>query len=62
MRFLDRIYHAKGFTVQSIFKEYQAYGERLRPHIADVPLTLERAFASGKKVLFEGAQGDAFGC
>ena len=55
--FLQRIYHAKGFTVQSIFKEYQAYGERLRPHIADVPLTLERAFASGKKVLFEGAQG-----
>ena len=55
--FLERIYHAKGFTMQSIFKEYQAYGERLRPHIADVPLTLERAFAGGKKVLFEGAQG-----
>jgi adenylosuccinate synthase len=55
--FLQRIYHAKGFTVQSIFKEYQAYGERLRPHIADVPLLLDRAFADGKKVLFEGAQG-----
>jgi adenylosuccinate synthase len=55
--FLERIYHAKGFTVQSIFKEYQAYGERLRPHIADVPLLLDRAFAGGKKVLFEGAQG-----
>ncbi|MDH5427697.1 MAG: adenylosuccinate synthase, partial [Nitrospirota bacterium] len=55
--FLRRIYHAKGFTVQSIFKEYQAYGERLRPHITDVPLLLDRAFASGKQVLFEGAQG-----
>ena len=55
--FLRRIYHAKGFTVQSIFKEYQAYGERLRPHIADVPLLLDRVFASGKQVLFEGAQG-----
>lgn len=55
--FLRRIYHAKGFTVQSIFKEYQAYGERLRPHIADVPLLLDRAFASRKQVLFEGAQG-----
>jgi adenylosuccinate synthase len=55
--FLQRIYHAKGFTVQAIFKEYQAYGERLRPHIADVPLVLDRAFASGQKVLFEGAQG-----
>jgi adenylosuccinate synthase len=55
--FLQRIYHAKGFTVQAIFKEYQAYGERLRPYIADVPLILDRAFASGQKVLFEGAQG-----
>lgn len=55
--FLRRIYNAKGFTVQSIFKEYQAYGERLRPHIADVPLVLDRAFADGKQVLFEGAQG-----
>ena len=55
--FLRRIYNAKGFTVQSIFKEYQAYGERLRPHIADVPLILDRAFADGKQVMFEGAQG-----
>ena len=55
--FLRRIYHAKGFTVGSIFKEYQAYGERLRPHITDVPLLLDRAFASGRRVLFEGAQG-----
>ncbi len=55
--FLERIYHAKGFTVQSMFKAYQAYGERLRSHIADVPLILDRAFADGKKVLFEGAQG-----
>ncbi len=55
--FLQRIYHAKGFTVQSIFKEYQAYGERLRPYIADVPVLLDRAFAAGKQVLFEGAQG-----
>ncbi len=55
--FLRRIYNAKGFTVQSIFKEYQAYGERLRPHIADVPLVLDRAFADGQQVMFEGAQG-----
>jgi adenylosuccinate synthase len=55
--FLQRIYHAKGFTVQSIFKEYQAYGARLRPHITDVPLLLDRAFTSGQQVLFEGAQG-----
>jgi len=55
--FLRRIYKAKGFTVQSIFKEYQAYGERLRPHIADVSLVLDKAFGRGQHVLFEGAQG-----
>ena len=55
--FLERIYNTDGFTVEKIFKDYQAYGERLRPHITDVPLILERAFQRGEAVLFEGAQG-----
>ena len=55
--FLRKIYNAKGFTVKSIFKEYQAYGERLRPHIADVSLVLDKAFGRGQRILFEGAQG-----
>jgi adenylosuccinate synthase len=55
--FLERIYNTDGFTVEKIFKDYQAYGERLRPHITDVPLILERAFERGEAVLFEGAQG-----
>ena len=55
--FLRRIYHTKGFSVQTIYKEYQAYGKRLRPHITDVSLALDRAFARGQEVLFEGAQG-----
>lgn len=55
--FLERIYNVDGFTVEKIFKDYRAYGERLRPHIADVPLVLERAFERGQHILFEGAQG-----
>lgn len=55
--FLERIYNVDGFTVEKIFKDYQAYGERLRPHITDVPLVLDRAFEREKRVLFEGAQG-----
>jgi adenylosuccinate synthase len=55
--FLERIYNTDGFTVEKIFKDYQAYGERLRPHMTDVSLVLERAFARGQHVLFEGAQG-----
>jgi adenylosuccinate synthase len=55
--FLERIYNTDGFTVEKIFKDYQAYGDRLRPHITDVPLVLERAFKRGQHILFEGAQG-----
>jgi adenylosuccinate synthase len=33
-----------------------AFGERLRPRIVDVSLTLARQFANGYSVLFEGAQ------
>ncbi len=55
--FLRHIYNAPGFTVQSIFKEYQAYGERLRAHITDVSLAIEKAFAKKQRILFEGAQG-----
>ncbi len=55
--FLERIYNTDGFTVEKIFKDYQAYGDRLRPHITDVPLILERAFDRGQHILFEGAQG-----
>ncbi|MCL0138174.1 adenylosuccinate synthetase, partial [Klebsiella pneumoniae] len=41
--FLERIYNVDGFTVEKVFKDYQAYGERLRPHITDVALVLDRA-------------------
>lgn len=54
---LEHIHKADGFTVESISKEYEAYGERLRPHITDVPLLLDRALAKKQRVLFEGAQG-----
>ena len=33
-----------------------AFGERLRPRIADVSLVLQRQMAHGYSILFEGAQ------
>jgi adenylosuccinate synthase len=45
------------FDADAIFKEYSGYAERLKPHVADTTAFLLDAVESGKKVLFEGAQG-----
>jgi adenylosuccinate synthase len=40
-----------------VLAEYQAYAERLRPHVADTTTYLLDALEAGRRVLFEGAQG-----
>ncbi|MGA2799443.1 MAG: adenylosuccinate synthase [Thermoguttaceae bacterium] len=40
-----------------IFQQYQQYAQRLKPHVADTTTYLLDALDSGKRVLFEGAQG-----
>jgi adenylosuccinate synthase len=45
------------FDAAAIFAEYNGYAERLKPHVADTTAFLLDAVESGKKVLFEGAQG-----
>jgi len=42
---------------EAVWQEYAAYGDRLRPMIADTTAWLHRAVADGKRILFEGAQG-----
>jgi len=39
-----------------VFDQVVAYGERMRPWVTDVSLTLHQMMAQGKTVLFEGAQ------
>lgn len=41
----------------AIAKQIAAWGERLRPHIADTTDLVQRALAAGEHLLFEGAQG-----
>jgi adenylosuccinate synthase len=41
----------------AIFREYSAYAERLRPYVCDTTELLLSAVESGKRILFEGAQG-----
>jgi adenylosuccinate synthase len=40
-----------------IAKQIAAWGERLRPHIADTTELVQHALAAGEHLLFEGAQG-----
>jgi len=41
----------------AVWREYAAYGEEVRPLIADTTALLLDAVADGKRILFEGAQG-----
>ena len=42
---------------EDIFSPYLRIGQRLRPHVIDTGLYLDREIRAGKRVLFEGAQG-----
>ena len=55
--FMERLYHIPGFQADKIFQEYMTYAERLKGHIGDASMRLNRAIDQGKRVLFEGAQG-----
>jgi adenylosuccinate synthase len=45
------------FDPAAIFTEYTAYAERLKPFVADTTAYLLDAAESGKRILFEAAQG-----
>jgi adenylosuccinate synthase len=42
---------------EEIFRQYDGYARRLKPHVADTTAYLLDAVEAGKRVLFEGAQG-----
>lgn len=41
----------------TLYKEFLAYGETLRPYICDTSILLNNEIKADKKILFEGAQG-----
>ena len=55
---LEKVF-ARPFVVSldEIYSSYLSYGEQLKQYIADTELELFEAYRSGKRVLFEGAQG-----
>jgi adenylosuccinate synthase len=54
---LERFFGEKPLDPAGIEAEYMAYGERLKPYAANVSERLQRADATGRSMLFEGAQG-----
>lgn len=56
-RVLTNVYGHEPLSLEAIFEEYAGYAERLKRFVGDSVTCLHQAFAAGKKVLFEGAQG-----
>lgn len=54
---LARIYHVEALDPEAMAEAYLGYADRLRPHVTDTSLLVNRAIEAGRKVLFEGAQG-----
>jgi len=52
-----RVFGEPGLDARAVWEEYAAYGEAVRPLIADTTAYLLRAAAEGRRILFEGAQG-----
>ena len=55
--YLTKFLNAEPLEFQPIFDRYLSMGEILRPYITDVSLVIDQAIRSGKRILFEGAQG-----
>ena len=54
---ISNFFKAQPLDVSQIFDEYMGYRSKIQPFIADTVELLQKAFASKKKLLFEGAQG-----
>ena len=56
-RLLESVYAYEPLPFDEMLEEYIGYGARLARFVGDSVSRLHQAFAEGKKVLFEGAQG-----
>jgi adenylosuccinate synthase len=54
---LVKVYNRKAIEAEPVVEDYLAFADRLRPHVADTGLVLNRALDAGKVVLLEGGQG-----
>ena len=55
-KIITAVYGGQAHDLDAVIAEYKAYGERLRPYVADVSVLTYEAYKAGKTILFEGAQ------
>lgn len=56
-RLFEKMYDSTVLDFDTIFEEYYAYGQQIKQYVTDTSVILNDALDSGKRVLFEGAQG-----
>ncbi|MEW6072739.1 MAG: adenylosuccinate synthase [Planctomycetota bacterium] len=54
---LERVHGAEPFDLEEVHQRYAEVAERLAPFVTDTGAALRTAYAQGKEILFEGAQG-----
>ena len=55
--YLKNYLSSETLDAHEIIEEYQAYAQRLAPHVTNISVIINDAINSGRQVLFEGAQG-----
>ena len=56
-RLFEKMYGHEPLKFEDIVEEYYEYGQELKDYVTDTSVILNDALDSGKRVLFEGAQG-----
>lgn len=56
-KLFKELYGAEGFDFEEMYQKYLEYAEKIKPFVTDTTVLLYDLIKSGKKVLFEGAQG-----
>lgn len=54
---LEHLYKAQVFHIDNIYNEYMGYAEKLKEHVADTDIIIDKTIAEGGNILLEGAQG-----
>lgn len=57
-REFTRLYDHEPLQFDDIFEEYYNYGQQIKRYVTDTSYVLNEALDAGKRVLFEGAQGN----
>lgn len=54
---LLQMFGSEPLPFDALYEEYRAYAERLRPYVTETDILVQQGVSTGKRVLFEGAQG-----